>query len=47
MFKEHMKNVYNKKRLDFRELLEENRGLINPFSSWESVVEMIKEEKRF
>lgn len=36
-----MKDLFNKKRKEFRELLEENKGLINPFSTWDNVVEMI------
>jgi hypothetical protein len=33
-----MKDTYNKKRKEFRELLDENRSIINPFSEWDTVV---------
>jgi hypothetical protein len=42
-----MKNLFNQKRKDFRDLLDESRGLINPISSWDTVVKMIKDDKRF
>lgn len=42
-----MKELFNRKRKEFRELLEENRGIINPFTKWENVEEIINDDSRF
>lgn len=42
-----MKETFNKRKQEFRELLDENRSLINPFSEYDSVLEMLKDDPRF
>jgi len=47
IFKDYMKETFNKRKQEFRELLDENRSLINPFSEYDSVLEMLKDDPRF
>ena len=47
LFKEFTKELFNKKRQAFRDLLDENRAFINPFSEYANVEEMLKDDKRF
>ena len=47
MFKEHMKELFNLKRKDFRDLLDENQSMINPHTSYETLKDALKEDERF
>ncbi|CDW79923.1 transcription elongation regulator 1 isoform 2 [Stylonychia lemnae] len=47
LFKEYMAEQFNKKRKDFRDLLDEHRYTINPFSSWETVKDLLSDDQRF
>ncbi len=44
MFKEHMRDLFNKRRKDFRDLLDESKHIINPFSSYDTIKEELKDE---
>ena len=35
LFKEHMRNLFNQRVKDFRDLLDDSRHIINPESRWE------------
>ena len=44
LFRDFMRDNFNKKRKDFRDLLDENRFTINPFSSWDSVKDTLQDD---
>ena len=42
-----MREHFNRHRKDFRDLLDEYRHVINPFSSWESVKGQMEDDQRY
>lgn len=46
-FKEFMKELFNQRRKEFREMLDEHQSLINPHTTYETLKEELKDEERF
>eukprot|EP00347_Sterkiella_histriomuscorum_P019504 403341377 len=47
IFKDFMREQFNRRRKDFRDLLDDYRHMINPFSSWDTVKDSLQDDQRY